>query len=84
MMYLLINNNQYIILQNINNSHTDRKIHAVKSNNNNWIVGDYLLTDCENIENTWYDWKEWLLSLQPTDDIPAPKPSRPAPKPKNP
>lgn len=82
-MFLLVNNDQYIVLQTINDAHEDRKIRPVKSNNGNMIVYNDLLTDCENPENTWYDWKEWLLSLQPTDDIPAPKPPRPTPKSKN-
>jgi len=83
-MYLLVNQDQYEALQAINSSHADRRIIPRKSNNGNLIVYSDLLSDCENPENTWYDWKEWLLSLQPTDDIPAPKPPRPTPKPKNP
>lgn len=79
-MYLLVNQDQYAILQTINLSHTDRRINPRKSNNGNLIVCSDLLTDCENPENTWYDWKEWLLSLQPTNDTPPPKPPRPSKK----
>jgi hypothetical protein len=83
-MYLLINDEQKTVLDNINNLHSDRKIMAIKSNNNNWIVKDDLLVDCDYTHSTWYDWKDWLHSLASTDDTPAPKPQRPAPKPKNP
>ena len=82
-MFLLVNNDQYVVLQSINDAHEDRKIMPVKSNNNNWIVQDDLLTDCTTERTTWYDWKDWLVSLTPTDDIPAPRPPRPPPKPKN-
>ena len=83
-MYLLVPEDKLEILNTINSTHTDRKIVPIKSNNNFYIVRDSLLTDCENPENTWYDWKDWLASLSPTDDIPAPRPPRPTPKPKNP
>jgi hypothetical protein len=83
-MFLLVNDSQYMSLQSINDAHEDRKIMPVKSNNNNWIVQDDLLTDCTSEGPTWYDWKDWLASLTPTDDIPAPKQPRPTPKPKNP
>lgn len=71
-MWLLVTEQQYQILQDINNSHTDRKIMPKLSNHNNWIVSNDLLSDCENAGDTWYDWKDWLVSLSPTNDIPAP------------
>jgi hypothetical protein len=79
-MFLLITNEQYSILQSINNNHDSKKISPIKSSNNNWIVNEDLLTDCNNPGDTWHDWKEWLLSLQTTDEIPAPKPPRPSSK----
>lgn len=79
-MYLLVNQDQYEVLQAINSLHADRRIIPRKSNNGNLIVYSDLLTDCENPGDTWYDWKEWLLSLQATDDIPPPKPPRPSKK----
>jgi hypothetical protein len=80
-MFLLVNNDQYVVLQSINDVHEDRKIMPVKSNNNNWIVQDDLLTDCTSEGTTWYDWKDWLASLSPTDDTPAPRPPRKTPTP---
>ena len=81
-MYLLVNQDQYQSLQAINSSHADRRIIPRKSNNGNLIVYSDLLTDCENPGDTWYDWKEWLLSLQPIDDMPAPKPPKPSSRPR--
>jgi hypothetical protein len=81
-MYLLVNDEQKTVLDNINNLHSDRKIMAIKSNNNNWIVKDDLLVDCDEEHSTWHDWKDWLLSLEPTEDIPSSKP-KPQPKPRN-
>lgn len=71
-MWLLVTQEQYQTLQNINNFHADRKIIPKLSNNNNWIVSNDLLSDCENVGNTWYDWKDWLLSLSSTNDMLAP------------
>jgi len=79
-MFLLVNNDQYGSLQSINDAHEDRKIMPVKSNNNNWIIQDDLLTDCDSEGNTWYDWKDWLNSLATTDEVPAPRPPRPSRK----
>ena len=81
-MWLLVTQEQYQTLQNINNSHTDRKIMPKLSNNNNWIVGNDLLSDCENPGNTWYNWKDWLFSLNPTSE--TPKPPQPPKKPQRP
>lgn len=78
-MYLSIDNNQYIILQSINSSHSDRKIHAIKSTSDNWIIGDYLLSDCNNPDDTWYNWKDWLLSLPATNETPKPRPQNKRP-----
>lgn len=71
-MWLLVTQEQYQTLQSINSNHTDRKIIPRRSINNNWIVNNDLLSDCENPGNTWYDWKDWLVSLSPTNDTPAP------------
>jgi hypothetical protein len=73
-MYLLVTNDKLEILQSINNNHFDRKIVPIISNNNNLIIRDDLLKDCEQANNTWYAWKDWLLSLEITSDIPAIKP----------
>lgn len=81
-MALLLTEQQFQDLQSINNAHNDRRIYARKSINGNWIVNEDLLTDCNNPGDTWYDWKDWLLSLQLTDETPAPKPPRPSPKPR--
>jgi hypothetical protein len=79
-MYLLVNNDQYITLQSINSNHNDRQIIPKKSNNNNWIIDNDPSTDCENPGDTWYDWKDWLHSLEPTDDIPQPPPPKRIPE----
>lgn len=76
-MYFLVTNEQYDILQIINSNHNTKKILPTKSVNNNWIIKNDLLNDCNNPENTWYDWKEWLLSLEPTDETPKIPPERP-------
>jgi hypothetical protein len=80
-MYLLITEEQLEILKVLNDDHRDRKIIPRRSINNNMIVNDDLLSDCNNPGDTWYDWKDWLLSLQPTDEALAPR-SSPKPRPK--
>lgn len=69
-MFLLITPEQYEILQIINANHNDKKISPIKSTQNNWIINSDILTDCENPSNTWYDWKEWLISLSTTEETP--------------
>ena len=74
-MYLLITDSQYEILQAINLEQETyyRQIQPIKSSTGLWIVNDDLLTDCENVDNTWYSWKTWLLSLEVSpDQIPQP------------
>lgn len=80
-MYLLITEEQLETLKILNDDHHDRKIIPRRSINNNMIINDDLLTDCNNPGDTWYDWKDWLLSLQPTNEALAPRPS-PKPRPK--
>lgn len=76
-MYLLVNSEKLIESQSLNSQSTTKKIKPVLSTNNNWIVNSDLLTDCENTTDIWYNWKDWLLSLTPTDEIPKPRPEKP-------
>ena len=69
-MFLLVTQEQYEILQIINNNSTNKKISPILSINNNWIINKDLLTDCMEPINTWYPWKDWLLSLSETDEYP--------------
>lgn len=69
-MFLLITQEQYETLQTINANHSDRKINAIKSEQGNWIINNDILTDCIDPLNTWYDWKDWLLSLSETAEKP--------------
>ena len=80
-MYLFITDAQYEALQAINLAQEIyyRQIQPIKSSTDLWIINDDLLTDCENVDNTWYSWKTWLLSLEVSPDQ-TPKPQEVLPE----
>lgn len=64
------------VLAELNTHHTDRQIQAVQGAQGNWLVGADLLTDC-GPGQTWETYGEWLASLTPTDEQPAPQTPEP-------
>ena len=64
------------VLAELNTQHTDRQIQAVVGENGSWLVGADLLTDC-GPGQTWETYAEWLATLTPTDEQPAPQNNEP-------
>ena len=55
----------------LNAAHADRQIQPVAGTGGAMIVGDYLLTDCDE-GCYWHDYCEWLKKLPATDAVPLP------------
>ena len=54
----------------LNAAHADRQIQPVRGDRGGWLVGADLLADCGD-GGFWHGYREWLETLQPTDEVPA-------------